>query len=92
MKASEERAKIFKQYITYETVRHKFFYYLVDISLHKQIEAANEAENVIMVQYYLELLTDETYHFNVIQNSYPDTYNFLIALENGSGEIGSNVE
>ena len=39
-------------------------------------------------EYYRNLLDDEEYHFEKIQEEYPDTYNFLMSLEDNLANIG----
>ena len=44
-----------------------------------------------MIEYYESLLDDEEYHFDIIQQAYPDTYLFLTNIYAGNSIIGENI-
>ena len=71
---------IFTNHISYETVRDKVFYELIDARLIRLINA--NSQDVASVVYYTNLLNDEEYHWTTIKNQYYDTYNFLNSLRN----------
>ena len=43
---------------------------------------ASSQGDIVMTQYWLNLINNEQYHFDEIKIHYPDTYNFLKSLEN----------
>ena len=45
--------------------------------------------NIIMVQYYNNLLNDEEYHWNTINTQYHDTYNFLKSLNDNLSNMSN---
>ena len=75
------RATIFLQYIPYNTVKEKVFYELIDADLYMSMSSASRQGNIVLVNYYLDLIINEQYHFNEIKSKYSDTYNFLKSLE-----------
>lgn len=79
---SINRATIFLNYINYGTVEYKVFYELIDKDLFVSQEMEREAGNIGLVYYYASLLDDEEYHWNTIRSFYPDTYDFLLSLQN----------
>lgn len=80
MNSSNTRATIFLQYIPYNTVKQKIFYKLIDAQLYIFLSNASSQGNVVMTQYWLNLINDEQYHFSEIKSKYPDTYDFLMSL------------
>lgn len=81
------RANIFLQHISYDTVKEKVFYELIDAGLYKLLTNASEQGDIVTAQYYLNLINDEEYHFNTLRAEYPDTYNFLRSLNDRSLKI-----
>ena len=88
MTSSNTRANIFLQYIPYSTVKQKIFYELVDAQLYMFMSNASNQGNTVLVNYYLNLINDEQYHFETIKTNHPDTYNFLKSLEDGCMTMG----
>ena len=80
MTSSNTRAIIFLQHIPYDTVKEKIFYELIDAQLYALLSNASNQGNIVLVNYYLNLLNDEQYHFDTIKANYCDTYNFLKSL------------
>lgn len=68
------------QYISYDTVKNKIFYELVDADLNALLLSAQLQGNIILANYYLGLINNEQYHYDTIKSEYPDTYNFLKSL------------
>lgn len=85
---TRNRATMFLSYIPYDVVREKVYYVLMEAEITFLRNAASEQGDIWSVNYYNNLLNDEGYHWDTIQTSYPDTYNFLISLENGLANIG----
>ena len=85
---STNRATIFLNYLPYNVVRDKVFYVLVDIDLLTIINSFNQAGYYDSAEYYRNLLADEEYHFERIQEEYLDTYNFLMSLEDNLSNMG----
>ena len=82
MTSSNTRANIFLQHIPYSTVKQKIFYELINAKLYIFLSNALSQGDVVMTQYWLNLINNEQYHFDEIKIHYPDTYNFLKSLEN----------
>ena len=82
MNASNTRANIFLQYIPYGTVKRKIFYELIDAQLYIFLSNASSQGDIIMTQYWSNLINNEEYHFNEIKSKYSDTYDFLMSLNN----------
>ena len=82
------RATVFLNYISFDTVRSKVFDRLIDLELRKAWEAAVILGQVELAVYYSDLLNDEGYHWNILLNDYPDTYNFLMSLQNRLAVMG----
>lgn len=80
MNASVDRAKIFKKYIEYEYVEDRIFYYLIDQPLYTSISSTLNSSGIVDMEDYSDLLNNDEYRLNIIQESYPDTYNFLKSL------------
>lgn len=80
MNVSNTRATIFLQYIPYRTVKQKIFYELIDAQLYMFMSSASNQGNIIMTQYWWNLINNEQYHFDEIKSKYPDTYDFLMSL------------
>ena len=80
MSSSNTRANIFLQYIPYNTVKEKIFYELIDAQLYASLANASNQGNIILINYYLDLIKNEKYHFDTIKANYYDTYNFLKSL------------
>ena len=85
LSSCKNRAHIFKGHISYESVRSKIFYELVDTRLIELINA--NTNNIDLVKYYRNLLKDEEYHWNVIRTQYYDTYNFLKSLNDNRSNL-----
>ena len=49
--------------------------------------AASQQGDIFTVKYYMELINNEDYHWQAIRVQYPDTYNFLNSMKNGSANI-----
>ena len=78
LSSTNNRSHVFTSHISYETARDMVFYELIDAEL---IGLINENyHNNDMIVYYSNLLNDENYHWNVLNNRYHDTYNFLCSL------------
>ena len=54
---------------------------LIDADLYVLLSSASNQGNIVLVNYYLDLINNEQYHFDEIKTRYPDTYNFLKSLE-----------
>ena len=80
MNASVDRAKIFKNYIECEYVEDRIFYHLIDQPLYISISSSLNSGGVVDMEDYSDLLNNDEYRLNIIQESYPDTYNFLKSL------------
>ena len=80
MTSSNTRACIFLQHIPYDTVKQKIFYELIDADLYVFLSNASNQGNIVLVNYYLDLINNEQYHFDEIKSNYPDTYDFLMSL------------
>lgn len=83
------RAEIFKQYISFDTVRTKVFYLLIDRDI---ISAMQNSQSPFEAAYLSKLIDDEEYHWNRIKESYPDTYNFLCSLRDSVGHMVEYVK
>lgn len=89
------RANIFKTYLPYSTIQQKVFDYLIDNQLRLEILLWEEQRPALaddpiiesMISYYNYLLNDEAYHHQIIQDQYPDTYHFLLSVEQGYSYI-----
>ena len=81
MNSSNTRANIFLQYIPYSTVKQKIFYELIDAQLYMFMSNASSQGDIVMTQYWLNLINNEQYHFDEIKTKYPDTYDFLMSLD-----------
>lgn len=81
------RADVFLKYISYNAVKHKVFYELIDEDLFKLKYAALQNTCFDLAEYYSNLINDETYHWVTMKSRYPDTYNFLKSLQNRSANI-----
>lgn len=81
------RAHQFLSYINYTTVQEKVFYELIDKDLTLLMSSASQQGNIYLVNYYINLINNEQYHWDTISASYPDTYNFLLSLQNGEAHI-----
>lgn len=86
--SSRTRADVFLQYISYDTVKEKVFMELIDMQLSLLMSSASEQGNFVLVQYYLDLINDEQYHWDTIKSNYPDTYDFLKSLNDGLANMG----
>ena len=80
MTESNTRSNIFLQYIPYSTVKQKIFYELIDAKLYELLSQASGQTNIALINYYVDLINDEQYHYNTIKSQYSDTYNFLMSL------------
>lgn len=86
LSSTNNRAHIFRNHISYEIVRTKVFYELIDAGLTRM---RDNAQNDFEKLYYISLLTDEEYHWNILKNQYPDTYNFLKSLYDYRPNMGT---
>lgn len=80
LSASNTRADIFLQHLPFNTVKGKIFYELIDAQLYSFMSNASNQGDIVMTQYYLNLINDEQYHWDTIKSNYPDTYDFLKSL------------
>ena len=85
--AGANRAEIFLEYISYEYVQERVFYELFDKNFESFMLAASQQGDIFTVKYYMELINNEDYHWQAIRVQYPDTYNFLNSMKNGSANI-----
>ena len=76
------RADIFLNNISYNVVKEKVFYELVDKNLSFLMNLASQQGNIRLVNHYIDLMNNEQYHWDIIKNSCPDTYNFLKSVQN----------
>ena len=76
------RATIFLNYISYDVVRDKVFYELIDADIITLMSLAALQGDIVTVNYYKNLLNDVNYHWDTIRDLYPDTYYFLTSLYN----------
>ncbi len=83
------RATIFLEHITYDTVQGNIFYELIDANFYNIINAASLAGDIVTVVYYQNLINDEEYHWDILLSDYPDTYNFLLSLQDKLCNIAS---
>ena len=81
------RAHQFLTYIDYTTVQRKVFYELIDKHLISYKNSALQQGDIFMVNYYTNLISDEQFHWNRMRIDYPDTYNFLLSLQNKKAHI-----
>ena len=81
MNSSNTRANIFLQHIPYSTVKQKIFYELIDAQLYMFMSNASSQGDVVMTQYWWNLINNEQYHFDEIKSKYLDTYDFLMSLD-----------
>ncbi len=87
MTSSNTRADMFLQNISYNTVKQKVFYELIDAELYLFMTNASNQGDIFMTKYYLDLINDEQYHYDTIKSRYPDTYDFLKCLNDGLSEM-----
>ena len=87
MTSSNTRADMFLQNISYNTVKQKVFYELIDAELYLFMTNASNQGDIFMTKYYLDLINDEQYHYDTIKSRYPDTYDFLKSLNDGLSEM-----
>ena len=80
MNTSNTRADIFLQYIPYSIVKQKIFYELIDANLYTLLSNASIEKDIALINYYLDLINNEQYHYDTIKSNYPDTYDFLMSL------------
>ncbi len=80
MNASNTRADMFLQHISYSTVKQKIFYELIDADLYVLMTNASNQGDLYMTRHWLNLINDEQYHFDKIKSRHPDTYDFLMSL------------
>lgn len=83
------RAHIFTRYISYETVKDKVFYELIDTKLIDLINKYSTNYDAAMVKYYSDLLKSEQYHWDTLREKYYDTYCFLKSLYYRRATIGN---
>ena len=96
---SNTRATIFVTNIPYDTIQDKVFYYLVDIEIMLKLTQLEEEKEKdpdnewidLQIAYYEFLLDDVDYHFDTIQQKYPDTYLFLINISAGNPGLGGTA-
>ena len=80
MLLSETRADIFLQNIPYDTVKSKIFYEMIDWDLYRLMSDAADQGNILLVKYYTDLINNEQYHFDEIKSRHPETYDFLMSV------------
>lgn len=83
------RSLIFKTHISYDAVRNKVFTELIDAQIIYWMSYYSSEGNIVMVQYYSNLLNDEEYHWNTIKTQYHDTYNFLKSLNDSLSNMAN---
>ena len=67
------------------------FYHLIDQPLYTSISSSLNLGGVVDMGDYSDLLNNDEYRLNIIQELYPDTYNFLIALKNNRGGLNEDA-
>ena len=90
--AFNTRAHIFLGHIPYDSVQSKVFYELIDIHLYTYLNEAINNANPFAANSIMELINDEQYHWDTIYSNYPDTYNFLLSLQNRSANLTNYYE
>lgn len=86
--SSATRAQIFTGYISYATIKEKVYYELIDKALYAQIGLLQEQGDFATAQSLIELIQNEEYHEETIENNYPDTHDFLNSIYNMRNTIG----
>lgn len=86
--SSTTRAQIFTSYISYETVKAKIYYQLIDKELYTIIASMEAEGNYGGTQVLLDMIEDEAYHVETIKADYPDTYNFICSIRDLRNTIG----
>ncbi len=81
------RAQCFLKYISLAAVQEKVFSDLIDKKLIIMMDSAPRLKNTYMVDYYIQLIKNEQYHWDAIRENYYDTYNFLLSLRDGKEHI-----
>ena len=81
LSADNNRADVFLSNISFNTIKTRVFGDLVDTELLIQIEYEQNNGNPIYALYLTSLLNNEQYHWDIIQSSCPDSYDFLKSLE-----------
>lgn len=81
MTLSNTRATIFLQNIPYDIVKEKIFHELIDADLYGLWTLYQDAHDEEKMQYVLQLIRDEQYHYDTIKSQCPDTYDFMRSLE-----------
>ena len=90
--STRNRAAIFLGHIPYDYVQEKVFYYLIDAALKTQRDASFVNGDM---DHYLQccaLLESEQYHWDTLRTQYPDSYNFLLSLQDGLANIATYHE
>ena len=87
LSACHTRSDVFLNYISYSTVKDKVFYELVDKYLTLWMEQASQQGQTHLVNYYLNLINNEEYHWSTIKTNFPDTYDFLKSLNDRLSNI-----
>ena len=77
---NQTRATVFLTYISFNYVKAKIFSALVDSELFELYYSALRQEDNDNAQVLFNLIYDEPYHWTVIRSRYPDTYDFLMSL------------
>lgn len=81
------RADVFLTHISYSYVKEQVFYVLIDAELYILMDQATRMGDLATALSIQTLISDEQYHINIVQNSYPDTYNFLMSLRDARHNI-----
>ena len=79
--STNNRAHVFLNHIDYATVQSKVFHELIDKEIYVQLAIAYEWLDYETISRLNALLNDEEFHWNVIEDRYHDTYNFLLSLQ-----------
>ncbi len=79
--STHNRAHVFLSRIDYATVQSKVFYELIDKEIYVALSIASDSGDLASVIQLNALLNDEDYHWDIIEDSYHDTYNFLHSLQ-----------
>lgn len=86
---NNNRATIFKGYISYSYAKERVYYDLIDDRLLYLMNIASNNGDIVSVAYYAELLDNEEYHMNILRTDYPDAYDFLMSLDDGLAFMAS---
>ena len=54
---------------------------MIDAQLYVFMSNASSQGDIVMTQYWSNIINNEQYHFAEIKSKYPDTYDFLMSLD-----------